>query len=47
MILGISRGWDRPLTLRRATGFAADVCGIRGATTDNKDFYLRAMGRWK
>ncbi len=38
-ILGILRGWDGRRLLETASAFAAKVCGLRGATTYDKEFY--------
>jgi fructokinase len=38
-IHGILRGWDGERLLRAAAGFAARVCGLRGATTEDRNFY--------
>ena len=46
LALGIHEGWSLPQTLQRAAGFAADLCRIRGATTDDEGLYERHRGRW-
>jgi fructokinase len=44
--LGIHHEWSLGDTLRRAVAFAADLCGIRGATTEDEDLYRRHQRRW-
>lgn len=46
IILGLLRGWSFPLILGRAAQFAADVCGIQGATTTDRDFYEVLLREW-
>lgn len=36
---GISEGWDTESILKNAAEFASRVCGNRGATTKDRDFY--------
>ncbi len=47
LITGLTRRWPVPLTLSRAQAFASEVVGIRGATTDNKDFYNNIIESWE
>lgn len=46
-IVGRMRGWPAEATLRRALAFAADICAIRGATTDDGEVYRRHLGSWQ
>lgn len=45
-LLGILRGWSLQTTLRRATTFAAAICGIRGAVPDDNGFYQPFLESW-
>ena len=45
-ILGLARGWAPEVTLPRALGFAAEICGVRGATTDDRELYQRTLKGW-
>lgn len=47
VILGMQRGWDWPAILHRALEFAAAVCGLQGATTEDLAFYRRATATWE
>jgi sucrose-phosphate synthase len=44
--LGILHQWDFQTTLERASRFAADICGIRGATTADFALYERQLAEW-
>jgi len=33
--------------LKRAVEFAADICAIQGATTNDRDIYRKRMEEWK
>jgi sucrose-phosphate synthase len=44
--LGLLQEWDHQTTLDRAAAFAADLCGIRGATTTDFGLYERHLGEW-
>jgi fructokinase len=46
VILGLLSGWAWGVTLERALGFAARVCTLQGATTNDPDFYATARSRW-
>jgi len=46
MCLGILQEWDQQVTLDRAAAFAADICGIRGATTTDFELYERHLSEW-
>jgi sucrose-phosphate synthase len=46
MCLGLLQGWHHHTTLERAAAFAADLCGIRGATTTDFTLYERHLGDW-
>jgi len=39
MILGLLRGWPSSLRLARAAELASRICGIRGATTEDRELY--------
>lgn len=45
-LLGLANAWDTRLALQRAADFAARVCGLRGATTDDAAFYAAARAAW-
>ena len=45
-LLGLSRGWSPADILDRALGFAAAVCGLRGATTRDRTLYTRHLAQW-
>lgn len=47
LILGMLRSWPEQLTLERANTFAAALCGIRGATPDEQDFYMPFLENWE
>jgi fructokinase len=38
-IMGLMHGWGWERILDRAAGFAAKVCTLRGATSQDKGFY--------
>jgi sucrose-phosphate synthase len=44
--LGLLRKWPLQTTLDRAAAFAADLCGIRGATTTDFALYERHLAQW-
>jgi len=44
--LGLLQDWDHQTTLDRAAAFAADLCGIRGATTTDFALYERHLAEW-
>ncbi|HSN82981.1 MAG TPA: PfkB family carbohydrate kinase [Polyangiales bacterium] len=46
MCLGLLQGWQHQTALERAAAFAADLCGIRGATTTDFTLYERHLGDW-
>ncbi len=46
VILGVLEGWSWPVTLERALGFAASVCTLQGATSNDPAFYAAARHRW-
>ncbi len=46
MCLGLLQRWHHRTTLERAAAFAADVCGIRGATTTDFTLYERHLNEW-
>jgi|GEM_PF-33171 len=46
LCLGLLQDWDQQTTLDRAAAFAADVCGIRGATTTDIALYERHLNEW-
>jgi fructokinase len=45
-IAGLLDGWDTETTLIRALDFAAAICGLRGATTDDRELYDRHRAAW-
>ena len=47
VILGLLAGWTWPLILERALGFAAAVVGLRGATTEDREFYEPFKANWE
>jgi fructokinase len=46
MICGLLQGWPLPDTLDRAQAFASAICGCRGATVPDADFYRRFVQDW-
>ncbi|MDH3654551.1 MAG: PfkB family carbohydrate kinase, partial [Myxococcales bacterium] len=44
--LGLLQEWEDQVTLDRAAAFAADLCGIRGATTTDFALYERHLTEW-
>ncbi|MGM0668419.1 MAG: PfkB family carbohydrate kinase [Gemmatimonadota bacterium] len=46
LALGIHEAWPMKEILERASRFAADICGIRGATTDDPELYSRNLRSW-
>ncbi len=46
-IAGAVHGWPLDRTLVRALGFAAAVCGLRGATTDDRGLYDQILATWE
>jgi len=46
-ILGSQLRWPTALTLERASSFAAEICGIRGAIPDHADFYKPFSQEWR
>ena len=44
--LGLLQEWEHQVTLDRAAAFAAEVCGIRGATTTDFALYERHLAEW-
>lgn len=47
ILLGLLSGWPLETSLKRAGEFAAIVCTIQGATTDNLVLYEKVMKRWR
>ncbi|MEJ2345704.1 MAG: carbohydrate kinase [Gammaproteobacteria bacterium] len=45
-ILGLTKGWSPPRILRRALGFAAEICQVRGATVDDPTLYRKQWNQW-
>lgn len=45
-ILGITLGWTSAQILERAQDFAAAICGIKGATTNDKQLYQNFKEKW-
>ncbi|WP_018863284.1 carbohydrate kinase [Thioalkalivibrio sp. ARh3] len=46
VLLGMRQDWGWPTTLERALAFAAAVCTLQGATSDDPGFYQDARSRW-
>lgn len=46
MILGLAKGWPVSFSLRRAVEFAAAVCKLRGAVSEDLGFYRRFAEKW-
>jgi len=47
LVAGLIFDWPVPLTLSRAQLFASAMVGIRGATTDNREFYNNIVAQWQ
>jgi len=45
-LLGLLRGWAPATIIGRALAFAADICGIRGATVADPALYRRHLESW-
>lgn len=45
-LLGMVEGWPWAQTLTRAAGFAAHLCGRRGATADDRELYRAQRAQW-
>lgn len=46
MILGLLRSWPLQQSLERAVAFAAAVCTLQGAITDDRAFYQAHIDHW-
>ena len=46
LLLGLHKLWPFNTTIKRAQQFASQVVGLRGATTQNKDFYEPFIKDW-
>ena len=46
MLLALSQHWPLDVALQRANAFAADVCGIRGASPSDLGFYKKYVQAW-
>ncbi|MBN2491647.1 MAG: carbohydrate kinase [Planctomycetes bacterium] len=46
-LLGLVRAWDPEPTLARASRFAAEICGRRGATAPEPELYRRHLKAWQ
>ena len=46
-MLGLARGWDGATIIERAVEFAASICGLEGATTDQRRHYDDFLERWE
>jgi fructokinase len=44
--VGVLEGWEPEALLRRGNAFAADLCGVRGATTEDESLYERHRALW-
>jgi fructokinase len=47
MLLALNQHWRIDVALQRANEFAADVCGLRGATPSDLGFYQKYAQAWK
>ncbi len=47
VLLGLSRQWPMERMMRRATEFAAAICGRRGATVFDRSFYTGFIEQWE
>lgn len=45
-MLGLIRGWSVATLLRRALAFAAAICAVQGATTNNLALYQSCLEQW-
>ena len=45
-LLGIYQNWPMNVILKRALSFAADICGIQGATINDIPFYQKHTKNW-
>ncbi len=45
-LTGLNLGWDFPLTMERSQSFASGLVGIRGAITDDPEFYKPFLADW-
>ena len=46
LALGSHAGWPLTITLSRATAFAADLCTLRGATSEDRGLYQEHLEKW-
>ena len=46
LLLGLMKNWPLETTLRRAQEFASAVVGLRGAVTDDRNFYQMFTNKW-
>jgi len=46
-IYGFLSGWEPGTIIRRAAGFAADICRIQGATAERPELYNKWLNSWK
>lgn len=47
MLLALTQHWPLDVALQRANAFAADVCGIRGASPSDLGFYQKYALAWR
>lgn len=47
MITGLLQSWPIATALHRALEFSSAICGIRGATSSDRDLYDRFLTRWE
>lgn len=47
VIFGIHQNWDKKVILQRAIEFASNVCTLKGAITDEENFYNKFLEEWK
>lgn len=46
-LMGLIKGWEWPVLLRRSADFAARSCGWRGALSDSRAIYQEALRDWR
>jgi fructokinase len=47
VILGLVKGWDSSLTIKRAMSFASKVCSLNGAIVEDTEFYNSVLKEWE
>lgn len=46
VMLGVLKQWSLANILERAVQFSAEICAIRGATTNNQELYKKYINHW-